>query len=136
MKARAIISIAYLNITGLLRSPLWIVPQILTPIAMVLILFIFGGKDLALYALVGALVALTVSTSISLSQLIILLKFINFQNIFITSPINPIKYILNLTLSQLLNTLPSLLIFIKILTYLKILTFSNLTFIIKIIIFS
>lgn len=86
MKARAIISIAYLNITGLLRSPLWIVPQILTPIAMVLILFIFGGKDLALYALVGALVALTVSTSISLSRLVVLLKFIGFQDIFVASP--------------------------------------------------
>ncbi|BAD84420.1 ABC-type multidrug transport system, permease component [Thermococcus kodakarensis KOD1] len=136
MKARAIISIAYLNITGLLRSPLWIVPQILTPIAMVLILFIFGGKDLALYALVGALVALTVSTSISLSRLVVLLKFIGFQDIFVASPVSPVEYMLGLALSRLLGALPSLLIFMGVLAYLGVLTFSNLAFVVGIIIFS
>ncbi|WP_460041036.1 ABC transporter permease [Thermococcus atlanticus] len=136
MRFRAIISVAYLNITGLLRSPIWIVPQILTPIAMVLILFIFGGKHLALYALVGALVALTVSTSISLSRLAVLLKFIGFQDIFVSSPVSPLEYMLGLALSRLLGALPSLLIFLGVLGYLGVLTALNLVLAIGIIVLS
>lgn len=49
---------------------------------------------------------------------------------------SPVEYMLGLALSRLLGALPSLLIFMGVLAYLGVLTFSNLAFVVGIIIFS
>jgi len=126
MKVRAVLSVAYLNITGILRSPVWVVPQVLTPAAIVFILFVYGGRESAVYALAGSLVAMTVSTSIGLARLVVLLKFIGFQDVFVASPVGSAEYMLGLALSRLLGALPSLAIFSVVLAYLGVLRPTNL----------
>ncbi|WP_461863783.1 ABC transporter permease [Thermococcus sp.] len=127
---KAIISIAYLNLTSLFRSPLWIFAQLLTPMGIILILYFLGGERALLYGLIGATVATTVHASLSVSRLVVILKLIGFQDIFIASPVTSLEYMLGLSLSRLIGALPATFIFVALMFYKLSLTPSSLGLII------
>ncbi|WP_297435355.1 ABC transporter permease [Thermococcus sp.] len=124
-KFKAVISVAYLNLTSLFRSPLWIFAQLLTPIGITLILYFLGGEKALLYGLIGAIVATVVHTSLSVARLVVILKLIGFQDIFVASPVTPLEYMLGLSLSRFIGALPATFIFIALMFYKLPLTFQS-----------
>src|SRR6058998_1291230 len=104
--------IAYM--TGALwlrRNPMSLVFTAISPFSLLFVLFVISGGKYTDFAVAGSLVMALVVYGLSLGQDISFYKTeYKIQDMFVSSPISSITYMLGLALSQLLFGLPALLV--------------------------
>ncbi|HEX9318113.1 MAG TPA: ABC transporter permease [Nitrososphaeraceae archaeon] len=104
--------IAYMTgILWLQRNPLSLVFSAISPFSLLFVLFVVSNGQYVQLALVGSLVMALVGYGLSLGQDISFYKTeYKIQDMFVSSPISSLTYMLGLALSQLLFGLPALLV--------------------------
>jgi len=116
---KTVFAIAWFNgFVNLRRSPLSVLNFVLTPFSILFFIFIFGGARATTYGLVGGIVSTIVSSSIIIETdaafIRILLKI---QDMFVASPCSPLSYVAGLALSELINGVPGIVIFLILLSH-------------------
>jgi ABC-2 type transport system permease protein len=104
--------IAYMTgILWLQRNPLSLVFSAVSPFSLLFVLFVVSNGQYVELALVGSLVMALVGYGLSLGQDISFYKTeYKIQDMFVSSPVSSLTYMLGLALSQILFGLPALLI--------------------------
>ncbi|BES82191.1 ABC transporter permease [Pyrodictium abyssi] len=110
-RLKPVIAVAYLTTAPLLRSPLWMAAQLVTPVGVVLTTYMLAGKSALLHVLVGALVSVAAGSCIGIARLLVLFRLIGFHDIIVASPVGLHEYMLGLALSRLLGSLPAITVF-------------------------
>lgn len=115
---RSILVLAWLNgLLPIMRSPLWAISTLTTPISLlVLLTILYRGVGLIM-GIVGGLVWSILSSGTSLigdaSYYRLELKF---QQMIVSTPTNPLTYTIGLALSEVIFTLPGIILFTALLT--------------------
>ena len=111
---RQISIIAYMTgILWLRRNPISLLFSAISPFSLLFVLFVVSNGQYAQFAIVGSLVMALVGYGLSLGQDISLYKTeYKIQDMFVSSPVSPITYMVGLALSQILFGLPALAILI------------------------
>jgi ABC-2 type transport system permease protein len=109
---KQIMIIAYMTgILWLQRNPLSLVFSAISPFSLLFVLFVVSNGQYVQLALIGSLVMALVGYGLSLGQDISFYKTeYKIQDMFVSSPISSITYMLGLALSQLLFGLPALIV--------------------------
>src|SRR5919202_3101878 len=109
---KQIFIIAYMTgILWLRRNPLSLVFTAISPFSLLFILFIVSSGHYVQFAVAGSLVMALVGYGLSLGQDISLYKLeYKMQDIFVSSPVSPLTYMMGLALSELLFGLPALIV--------------------------
>lgn len=114
IQAKSILTFAWMyGWLAVIREPYWLVTSITTPISIVFILTIFGGRGYMAVGLLGGL-AMEVSTSggfTIIGDAAYLRLELKMQSMFMTSMLNPISYTLGLALSELIYAIPGIALF-------------------------
>src|SRR6185436_7212645 len=109
---KQIFIIAYM--TGFLwlrRNPLSLVFTAISPFSLLFILFVVSSGEYVQFAVAGSLVMALVGYGLSLGQDISFYKTeYKVQDVFVSSPVSPLTYMLGLALSELLFGLPALIV--------------------------
>ncbi|MEM0120168.1 MAG: hypothetical protein QW688_01850, partial [Thermoprotei archaeon] len=116
---KTVLAITWFNgIVNLKRSPLSVLNFVLTPFSILFFIFIFGGARATTYGLVGGVVSTIVSSSIIIETDAAFIRLIlRIQDMFVASPSTPLTYVAGLALSELMNGLPGIIIFLVLLTH-------------------
>lgn len=119
MEMRGVLAIAWFyGFLPLSRNILWTLNYIGSPLSFLFLIHLYGGEFRTVYALAGAFVMVTLSTSVSMETEAAFNRIIlKFQDIYVASPLKPISYIIGLATANILSAIPGILIFL-VLTYL------------------
>jgi ABC-2 type transport system permease protein len=102
------------HMTGILwlrRNPLSMVFTAISPFSLLFVLFVISNGQYTNIAVVGSLVMALVGYGLSLGQDISFYKTeYKVQDIFVSSPVAPLTYMMGLALSELLFGLPALIV--------------------------
>jgi ABC-2 type transport system permease protein len=109
---KQMVIIAYMTgILWLQRNPLSLVFSAISPFSLLFVLFVVSNGQYVELALVGSLVMALVGYGLSLGQDISFYKTeYKIQDMFVSSPVSSLTYMLGLALSQILFGLPALLV--------------------------
>ncbi|WP_238375014.1 ABC transporter [Vulcanisaeta thermophila] len=112
-QVRAIMVIAWLNgLLPILRSPLWSISMLTTPLSLFVLLTILFRSVGMLLGVVGGLVWTVLSSSIMIIGDAAYYRLqLRFQHMIVATPTSPLAYALGLALSELVFSLPGLVIF-------------------------
>lgn len=117
-----ILIIAYM--TGYLwlrRNPLSLVFTAISPFSLLFILFVVSSGEYVQFAVAGSLVMALVGYGLALGQDISFYKIeYKMQDVFVSSPVSPLVYMLGLALSELLYGLPALMVLASLAIYFSI----------------
>jgi ABC-2 type transport system permease protein len=104
--------IAYMTgILWLRRNPMSLVFTAISPFSLLFVLFVVSGGQYIDFAVAGSLVMALVGYGLSLGQDISFYKTeYKVQDIFVSSPVSPLTYMMGLALSELLFGLPALIV--------------------------
>ncbi len=136
-KVLQVLGVTFMMVRPIIRNPIWHVVISIIPLSYVLIFGILGGVNLAKYAIVGALIALSMNSGIvSLPQVVVYLKNIKLQEMFVASPVDPYTYCLGIALSRLFYVMPELLLFLLLGASLNVITLSEIPIIVSLVLCS
>ena len=94
------------------RSPFSLVNFIVSPLTILFFIYIFAGPSRAVFALGGGLVAVIVGSCIILETEAAFLRLvIKLQDMFVSSPLSAVTYVVGLSAAQLCNGLAGLVLF-------------------------
>ena len=113
------ILIAYMTgILWLQRNPISLVFTAISPFSLLFVLFVVSHGQFVIFAVAGSLVMALVGYGLSLGQDISFYKTeYKIQDIFVSSQVSPLTYMLGLALSELLFGLPALLVLAGLVVY-------------------
>ena len=110
---RAILAIAWIN--GLLpiyRIPLWLIHSLIGPISIFILVSIFSYDYLG-YAIIGGLVMTIASNGFAIIGDATYYRVeLKFQHLLIATPISPITYTIGLAISELVYSIPGIILFV------------------------
>ncbi len=120
-QANAVGRICWFNgILGLLRSPLVFVALFLTPLSFLFFLLVVAPRAELPYGVVGGVLFSCLFTGSGMMNDCAYLRLERqMQQVFITSPLRPISWVLGMALSELMFTIPALVLFLGVLTLVK-----------------
>jgi ABC-2 type transport system permease protein len=112
LPARQAFLIAYMTgILWLRRNPMSLVFTAISPFSLLFVLFVVSGGQYIDFAVAGSLVMALVGYGLSLGQDISFYKTeYKVQDLFVSSPVSPLTYMMGLALSELLFGLPALIV--------------------------
>src|SRR5918911_805282 len=112
LPARQVLLIAYMTgILWLRRNPMSLVFTAISPFSLLFVLFVVSGGNYISFAVGGSLVMALVGYGLSLGQDISFYKTeYKVQDVFVSSPVSPLTYMMGLALSELLFGLPALIV--------------------------
>jgi ABC-2 type transport system permease protein len=94
------------------RSPFSLVNFIVSPLTILFFIYIFAGPGRAVFALGGGLVAVIVGSCIILETEAAFLRLVvKLQDMFVSSPLSPVTYVVGLSLAQLCNGIAGIALF-------------------------
>jgi len=94
------------------RSPFSFVNFIISPLTILFFIYVFAGPSKAVFALSGGLIAVIVGSCIVLETEAAFLRLVvKLQDMFVSSPMSPVLYVVGLSLAQLLNGAPGIALF-------------------------
>jgi ABC-2 type transport system permease protein len=100
------------GILPLRRSPFSVVNFIISPITILFFIYVFAGPSKAVFALSGGLIAVVVGSCIVLETEAAFLRLVvKLQDMFVSSPMTSVSYVVGLSLAQLLNGVPGIALF-------------------------
>jgi ABC-2 type transport system permease protein len=116
-QANAIFQICYFNgFLSLWRSPIMFIAVILTPLSFLFFLYVIAPHAVLPFGIVGGVMFTALFTGNGMMNDCAYLRLERqLQQVFITSPMRPISWILGMALSELAFTLPALALFIFVL---------------------
>ncbi len=116
-QAIAIFRICYFNgWLGLRRSPIAFIALFLTPLSFVFFLYVIAPRSVLPFGVVGGIMFSALFTGNAMMNDCAYLRLERqVQQIFITSPLRPMSWILGMALSELVFTVPGLVLFFAIL---------------------
>ena len=94
------------------RSPFSFVNFVVSPLTILFFIYVFAGPSKAAFALSGGLIAVVVGSCIVLETEAAFLRLVvKLQDMFVSSPMTPVFYVVGLSLAQLLNGIPGIALF-------------------------
>ncbi|MCS7140499.1 MAG: ABC transporter permease [Candidatus Nezhaarchaeota archaeon] len=120
----AMFVIAWINgVLAVRRVPLWIVSYLLMPLTLLFFLTIYGGAATMMYALIGGVIMVIAGNGIAiLGDAAFYRIYLKYQDLLVATPIRPVSYIIGLSLSVLVFTIPGLILFIVLMGVIGMLT--------------
>jgi ABC-2 type transport system permease protein len=86
------------------RSPFSLVNFIVSPLTILFFIYVFAGPSKVVFALGGGLVAVIVGSCIVLETEAAFIRLVvKLQDMFVSSPLSPVSYVVGLSLAQLCN---------------------------------
>jgi len=112
-RIRAVLALVWFD--GLLpikRSPFSLINFIVSPLTILFFIYIFAGPSRAVFALGGGLVAVIVGSCIILETEAAFLRLVvKLQDMFVSSPLSSVTYVVGLSAAQLCNGLAGIALF-------------------------
>ena len=94
------------------RSPFSFINFLLSPLTILFFIYVFAGPSKAVYALSGGLVAVIVGSCIVLETEAAFLRLVvKLQDMFVSSPLSPVTYVVGLSAAQLCNGIAGIVLF-------------------------
>jgi ABC-2 type transport system permease protein len=94
------------------RSPFSAVNFVVSPLTILFFIYIFGGAGSIKYGVTGGLIAVIVGSCIILETEAAFIRLVvRLQDMFVSSPLSPVSYVLALSVAQLLNGLLGIVLF-------------------------
>ncbi len=94
------------------RSPFNAINFVVSPLTILFFIYIFGGAGSIRYAITGGLIAVIVGSCIILETEAAFIRLVaRLQDMFVSSPVSPLVYVLSLSVSQLFNGLLGIILF-------------------------
>jgi ABC-2 type transport system permease protein len=117
-QANAVLRICWFNgVLGLVRSPLAFIALFLTPLSFLFFLYVVAPRAELPYGVVGGVLFSCLFTGGGMMNDCAYLRLERqMQQVFITSPLRPISWVLGMALSELTFTIPALVLFLVVLT--------------------
>jgi ABC-2 type transport system permease protein len=117
-QANAVLRICWFNgFLGLIRSPLVFIALFLTPLSFLFCLYVVAPRAELPYGVVGGVLFLCLFTGSGMMNDCAYLRLERqMQQVFITSPLRPLSWVLGMALSELTFTIPALVLFLVVLT--------------------
>ncbi|MFP3218003.1 ABC transporter permease [Acidianus sp.] len=95
------------------RAPIYILAYLSLPLSLLFFIYIISKGEFLAYGIVGGLISVIVSNSISLIGDFAFLRLqLRLQDLLVATEIGPMDYILGLTLGNFIFTLPGVLVYI------------------------
>lgn len=102
----------YYGIRTITRGPSYIVAALSTPLALLFLVYIISDGSLVKYALVGGFIAIVASVALQSSGDAAFFRLqLRIQDLYVASGVSPSDYMLGLTLSYLMFSLPGILLY-------------------------
>jgi ABC-2 type transport system permease protein len=117
-QANAVLRICWFNgFLGLVRSPLVFIALFLTPLSFLFFLYVVAPRAALPFGVVGGVLFSCLFTGSGMMNDCAYLRLERqMQQVFITSPLRPISWVLGMALSELTFTIPALVLFLIVLT--------------------
>ena len=94
------------------RSPFNLVNFIVSPLTILFFIYIFAGASKVVFALGGGLVAVIVGSCIVLETEAAFIRLVvRLQDMFVSSPLSPVSYVVGLSVAQLFNGAAGIVLF-------------------------
>jgi ABC-2 type transport system permease protein len=94
------------------RSPFNLVNFVVSPLTILFFIYLFAGPKEARFAIAGGLTAVIVGSCIILETEAAFIRLVvRLQDMFVSSPLSPLSYVLSLSIGQLFNGLGGILLF-------------------------
>ncbi|MDA4121989.1 MAG: ABC transporter permease [Thaumarchaeota archaeon] len=94
------------------RSPLSMLNFIVSPLTILFFIYVFAGPSRAVFALGGGLVAVIVGSCIILETEAAFLRLVlKLQDMFVSSPLSAVTYVVGLSAAQLCNGIAGIVLF-------------------------
>jgi len=116
-QANAVLRICWFNgFLGLLRSPLVFIALFLTPLSFLFFIYVLAPRAELPFGVVGGVLFSCLFTGSGMMNDCAYLRLERqMQQVFITSPLRPISWVLGMALSELVFTIPALVLFLAVL---------------------
>ncbi len=116
-QANAIFRICYFNgFLALRRSPILLVAIVLTPLSFLFFLYVIAPRSVLPFGIVGGVMFTALFTGNGMMNDCAYFRLERqLQQVFVSSPLRPLSWILGMALSELAWTLPALVLFIIVL---------------------
>lgn len=94
------------------RSPFSAINFVLYPLTILFFIYIFGGAGSIRYAITGGLISVIVGSCIILETEAAFIRLVvKLQDMFVSSPLSPVAYVLSISVAQLFNGLLGIVLF-------------------------
>ena len=94
------------------RSPFDVLNFILSPLTILFFIYIFAGPSRAVFALGGGLIAVIVGSCITMETDAAFMRIVvKLQDMFVSSPLSPVSYVVGLSLAKLFSGLAGIVLF-------------------------
>jgi ABC-2 type transport system permease protein len=110
---RAILALIWFDgILPIRRSPFNVVNFVVSPLTILFFIYLFAGPEKARFAISGGLTAVIVGSCIILETEAAFIRLVvRLQDMFVSSPLSPVSYVLGLSIALLLNGLAGIVLF-------------------------
>jgi len=110
---RAVFAIVWFDgVLPIRRSPFNLVNFIISPLTILFFIYIFAGPSKVVYALGGGLIAVIVGSCIILETEAAFIRLVaRLQDMFVSSPLSSVAYVVGLSIAQLLNGIAGIILF-------------------------
>jgi len=110
---RAVFAIVWFDgVLPIRRSPFNLVNFIISPLTILFFIYIFAGPSKVIYALGGGLIAVIVGSCIILETEAAFIRLVaRLQDMFVSSPLSSVAYVVGLSIAQLLNGIAGIILF-------------------------
>ncbi|BDC18470.1 ABC transporter permease [Acidianus sp. HS-5] len=114
MRSNFILTFAWFyGYSNIRRAPIYILAYLSLPLSLLFFIYVISKGELLAYGIVGGLLSVIVSNSISLIGDFAFLRLqLRLQDLLVSTEIGPMDYILGLTLGNFIYTLPGIVIYI------------------------
>ncbi|MCL4519155.1 MAG: ABC transporter permease [Thaumarchaeota archaeon] len=116
---RAIFAIVWFDgVIPIRRSPFNLVNFIVSPLTILFFIYIFAGASKVVFALGGGLIAVIVGSCIVLETEAAFIRLVvRLQDMFVSSPLSPVSYVVGLSVAQLFNGAAGIVLFSVLLAF-------------------
>jgi ABC-2 type transport system permease protein len=110
---RAVLALVWFDgVLPIKRSPFNVVNFVISPLTILFFIYLFAGPGKAEFAISGGLIAVIVGSCIILETEAAFIRLVvRLQDMFVSSPLSPVSYVLGLSLALLLNGLAGIVLF-------------------------
>ncbi len=114
MKTNFILAFAWFyGYSNIRRAPIYILAYLSLPLSLLFFIYVISRGELLAYGILGGLLSVIVSNSISLIGDFAFLRLqLRLQDLLVSTQIGPMDYILGLTLGNFIYTLPGIAVYI------------------------
>ncbi|NON61321.1 ABC transporter permease [Acidianus sp. RZ1] len=113
MRIKFILALAWMyGYTGIKRAPIYILSYLSLPLSLLLFIFLISRGEFVKFGVLGGLISIVVSNSLSIIGDFAFMRLqLRFQDLLVATEIGPLDYITGLTLGNLINSIPGIVVY-------------------------